>query len=189
MCDRYAFSGIAFTAAKVRRDTRNWGLAAPQLSKANDCAAGLRVSRASSELAVNWWYSLARLTPILPPLLSTHATTDTSQGIDFTYCLTPDTGLPLPDTTLFLTLSPEVASKRGAYGEERYETLDTQTRVREQFALVGREMAARHPGRWEEVSAEGTMDAVEAKVWTRVQAVVKRVEAGGEGSELGRLWV
>lgn len=105
-----------------------------------------------------------------------------SQGLPFDFCLQPDTGLPLPDLTLFLTLSPEVAAQRGAYGAERYENLAMQTRVREQFALVGDEVRKRHGERWIEVSAEGTLDEVERHIWEAVDGV--RVS-----DEMGRLWV
>jgi len=89
----------------------------------------------------------------------------------------------LPDTTVFLTLSPAVAATRGAYGEERYENVDTQTRVRAQFDLVGREVRRRHgDGKWVEVSAEGTLDEVESAIWEAVK--------GGPASEVvGKLWL
>ena len=76
VCDRYAFSGLAFSMAKVH--------AVP----------------ATIEL----FQSLMR-----PPL----------QGLDQRFLQTPDTGLPLPDLTLFLTLSAQEAARRGGYGEER----------------------------------------------------------------------
>lgn len=97
----------------------------------------------------------------------------------------PDTGLPLPDATLYLTLSPETAAKRGAYGAERYETVGTQTAVRTQFAKVADEVRRRHgEARWVEVSAEGSMEEVELDIWGVVGDVVARV--GDEA--IGRLW-
>lgn len=63
-----------------------------------------------------------------------------------------------------------------------------QTRVREQFALVAGEVAKRHGDeRWSEISAEGTVDEVEASVWEQVERVVVGVEEGDAG--VGRLWV
>jgi dTMP kinase len=103
------------------------------------------------------------------------------QGLPFGFCLNPDTGLLLPDLTLYLTLSPDVASQRGQYGEERYETLSMQTKVREQFGLVAEQVRLRHgTDKWVEVSADGTMDQVEGAIWSLVAAV--------EPSERGRLW-
>jgi dTMP kinase len=86
---------------------------------------------------------------------------------------------------VFLTLSPEVAAQRGAYGEERYENLETQTRVRAQFKLVGNEVRRRHgEERWADVSAEGSLDEVEARIWEVVRPTV-----GDLPDALGRLWV
>lgn len=45
----------------------------------------------------------------------------------------PEIGLPLPDLCLFLDITPEVAAKRGGYGNEKYETSAMQKRVRELF--------------------------------------------------------
>lgn len=42
------------------------------------------------------------------------------QGLDQRFLQTPDTGLPLPDVTLFLTLGAREAARRGGYGEERF---------------------------------------------------------------------
>ncbi|RSH94127.1 Thymidylate kinase [Saitozyma podzolica] len=100
-----------------------------------------------------------------------------AKGLPFTFCLNPDAGLPLPDLTLYLTVPPEVASTRGAYGVERYENLDMQTRTREQFAAVAREVQARHgEDRWVQVSAVGTIDEVEARIWELVDGALRRVD-------------
>lgn len=100
----------------------------------------------------------------------------------FDYCLNPDQGLPLPDLVINLSLSPEDAAKRGQYGEEKYETLDMQQRTRAQFKLVAQAMEERHPGRWVEVDAAGSIDEVEKKIWEVVEGVK------GDGA-LGKLWV
>ncbi|KAL2040709.1 hypothetical protein N7G274_006688 [Stereocaulon virgatum] len=45
----------------------------------------------------------------------------------------PEVGLPRPDLCLFLDVSPEVAARRGGFGNEKYETSVMQKRVRELF--------------------------------------------------------
>jgi dTMP kinase len=45
----------------------------------------------------------------------------------------PEIGLPKPDITLFLQISPQDAARRGGFGAERYETTKMQFRVRELF--------------------------------------------------------
>ena len=53
--------------------------------------------------------------------------------IDMDWCRNCDVGLPEPDIVFFLDIEPEMASGRSAYGEERYEQVSVQHRVRAQF--------------------------------------------------------
>lgn len=53
----------------------------------------------------------------------------------------PEIGLPRPDLVYFLNISSDDAAKRGGYGEERYETVKMQSRVRSLFT----ELFARLP--------------------------------------------
>ena len=96
----------------------------------------------------------------------------------------PDKGLPLPDLTIYLTVAPQVASSRAAYGMERYETVDIQTRVRAQFTLVADEVRRRHGDKyWLAVDADGTIEQVAERLWASVEKVVD-----GELGEVGTLW-
>lgn len=60
-----------------------------------------------------------------------------ADGLDFDWCKSPDVGLPTPDLTLFLTFEKEKSvtdlQKRENYGEERYEKVDFQQKVKQQF--------------------------------------------------------
>jgi dTMP kinase len=94
VCDRYAFSGIAYSNAKV---------------------SSCRYRRRSS-IDVD------------------------RKGLDYEWCRSPDIGLPRPDLTIFLHLTPEEAAKRGGYGDERYENISMQRRVRESFTRIAQEM-------------------------------------------------
>ncbi|KAK4684945.1 dTMP kinase, partial [Tremellales sp. Uapishka_1] len=108
-----------------------------------------------------------------------------AKGLPLSFCLNPEAGLPLPDITLFLSLPPDVASARSAYGEERYETLEMQTQVREQFKLVAEEVRRKHgEGKWSEVSAAGTIE----EVGDRIATLVKELVEGTKGP-ISRLWV
>lgn len=55
------------------------------------------------------------------------------KGLDISWCLQSDIGLPAPDIIYFLKLSPEEASKRGEFGAERYEQKEFQCKVAEEF--------------------------------------------------------
>ena len=52
------------------------------------------------------------------------------------WCWNPEIGLPQPDLVLFLDISTEDAAKRGGYGEERYEKVDMQVKVRHLFKTL-----------------------------------------------------
>ncbi len=106
------------------------------------------------------------------------------QGLPFNFCLNPDSGLPLPDLTLYLTVPPEVAASRASYGTERYETMDMQTSTRAQFALVAEEVRTRHgEAKWVAVNANASIEEVEEKVWKCVKAVSSK-----DLGPLGTLW-
>lgn len=133
VADRYAFSGIAFSAAKV-------------------CVpATIQLIR---------------------------------QGLPFDFCLNPDKGLPLPDAILYLSLPPDVASARAAYGVERYETVTMQEQVKKQFTAVANEVKQRHgKASWTEISASGTIEEVEGLIHARLASVLS-IQPGA----IGRLW-
>ena len=90
----------------------------------------------------------------------------------------PDRGLPAPDAVLYLGITPQAASTRGEYGEERYEQLDMQAAVVAQFA------ALRAPW-WTLIDAARGVDDVAADVQAAAEAAVARAAAG---VPLDRLW-
>lgn len=108
----------------------------------------------------------------------------TGQGLPFDFCLNPDAGLPLPDVTMYLSLPPDVAASRAAYGVERYETLDIQNRVKAQFQLVAEQVRKRHgQDRWLDVSAEGSIEEVGKVIWNILESSLSRTS-----EPLGVLW-
>jgi dTMP kinase len=121
LCDRYAFSGVAFSASK--------------------------------------------------------------EGMSYEWCRAPEKGLPAPDITLFLDISPENARSRGGYGQERYETEVMQRRVRTMFDRIGEEMNADGTKRWINIDAGRERDAVTQMLWTRVEPVINGVDR-----PIDRLW-
>lgn len=55
------------------------------------------------------------------------------EGLSLEWCKQPDRGLPRPDLVCFLDVSSDEASKRGGFGEERYEKRDFQEKVRQNY--------------------------------------------------------
>ncbi len=56
-----------------------------------------------------------------------------SQGLDLEWCKNPEKGLLVPDVVLFLDLDPDVAASRKDFGQEKYEKLEFQKKVRGVF--------------------------------------------------------
>lgn len=56
-----------------------------------------------------------------------------STEYEYDWCVMPDIGLPAPDLVLFLDMDVTKAAERSEYGGERYERIDLQKRIRENF--------------------------------------------------------
>lgn len=84
-----------------------------------------------------------------------------AKGLDFLWCKAPDVGLPKPDLVLYLDLPHADAAQRGAFGTERYECAEMQTRVRELYE-------EHYCDGWVRVDASGT----EAEVSARIDAAI-----------------
>jgi dTMP kinase len=56
-----------------------------------------------------------------------------AKGLDREWCRTADIGLVKPDITIFLKQDPQRASERKDYGLERFEKLEFQTKVAQEF--------------------------------------------------------
>lgn len=95
-----------------------------------------------------------------------------AKGLDLSWCAAPDVGMPLPDITLFLDLDEAEATKRAAYGEERYEKRVFQRQVRHSFGDVALLMQ-RAGARWERIDAGATPDDVWHAVYGHVQDAVR----------------
>lgn len=94
-----------------------------------------------------------------------------AQGLEYQWCKAPDVGLPEPDVTIFLDLSVEEASRRGGYGEERYESVAMQSKVREVFAQIRQDMPK---DKWFVIDAGRSVDEVAADCASVVKSVVDR---------------
>lgn len=59
--------------------------------------------------------------------------TSAKQCIDFKWCCGPENGLPKPDLVMFLKLSTEEMIKRSGFGDERYENVEFQSKVDQNY--------------------------------------------------------
>ncbi|KAK4058852.1 Thymidylate kinase [Microbotryomycetes sp. JL221] len=103
------------------------------------------------------------------------------KGLSYEWCRSPDIGLPAPDLTLFLDLSPEVAAQRGGYGAERYETETVQLAVRKMFKRIGEDVGSET---WAVIDAGRDIQAVEQDIVERVDSTL----GSAADKPVGKLW-
>lgn len=102
-----------------------------------------------------------------------------AKGLDFDWCKAPEMGLLAPDMVLYLDISPEKAAERGGYGDERYEHLDFQGKVREKYQAL-------HDASWKTVDACLPMEEVQKRLR---EYVLECVVACQNGKALSHLWL
>lgn len=78
-------------------------------------------------------------------------------GLDASWCKAPEVGLPAPDIVFYMRVSPEMAAKRGGYGEERYEKAEFQKAVLHEFDSL------REPN-WVVIDADQPIEVIHKEV-------------------------
>jgi dTMP kinase len=84
------------------------------------------------------------------------------------WCKQPDVGLPAADLTIFLDVSEAVAQQRGGYGQERYEKIEFQRKVREMFYQL-----VNNDDRCVRISADGDVSQVSYQIFEHIGVVLK----------------
>ena len=108
------------------------------------------------------------------------------KDLDLEWAREPEVGLPRPDLTLFLDIAPEIAEKRGGFGEERYENKEMQKRVRALFYVL----TAQEGNEKEDmkvVDAGREKDAVANDIEGLVMEVITKLQNNAAGNELKRV--
>lgn len=98
-------------------------------------------------------------------------------NMDLDWCIQPEVGLPRPDAVLYLTLSPEEAAKRAAFGGERYEETGFQRTVAKNYNILKSED-------WKVVDASKNIEDLHSELLAMVKGIIEGV--GDRG--LGVLW-
>lgn len=92
-----------------------------------------------------------------------------ADGLDATWLWTVNRQLMIPDVGFFLDMPLEIASKRGGFGAERYETIDFQRRIQKNFQELVQE-----PGQnyceWFTVNADQSPDAIHKEICSMLHA-------------------
>lgn len=131
-----------------------------------------------------------------------------AKGLDLDWCMSCDRGLPAPDAVIYLDISVEDASERGQYGEERYEKIDFQRKVRDMFmAMKDRETGSVSASLPEPPSEENTATASKipisppvpwfvlnskqsiADLHSQIHAIVSAIADDVKDKPIRRLWM
>lgn len=107
-----------------------------------------------------------------------------AKGLDFSWCQAPDVGLPVPDGVFFLHVDESVGASRASYGDERYENLDMQARVRNEF----RNTRLRAGVQWHDVNGARDIQTIHAEIYESVQDIQK-AEQENPARPIQRLWM
>ena len=102
--------------------------------------------------------------------------------MDLDWCKSCDRGLIAPDCVIYLDMPVEAAAQRGNYGEERYEKIDFQVKVREKFMSLKKEDEGRLP--WFTLDASKSIEELRVEIQTIAEQTMERVQ----NNDLQRLW-
>lgn len=136
------------------------------LSPLSRCSADMKQQLAAGQTLVVDRYSFSGV-----------AFSGAKDGMSIDWCKKPEIGLPKPDLVIFLDLTVEEAEARGGFGEERYEKVEFQKRVRANFGSLMDDS-------WVVVDAKHSVDEVHAEIKALAQ---KAIDAAGD-TPLGTLW-
>lgn len=90
------------------------------------------------------------------------------------WCFHPEVGLPKPDRVFFLSVSQDVAEKRGGYGQERYEKKEFQRIVADEFQkIINKQLGGVE---WTVIDANKEMDEVTKAITDVAESVVNGIK-------------
>lgn len=107
-----------------------------------------------------------------------------AKGLDFSWCQAPDVGLPVPDGVFFLHVDESVGASRASFGDERYENLDMQAKVRNEF----RNAPLRAGVEWHDVNGARDIQVIHEEIFGAVQEIQKG-EQENPTRPIQRLWM
>eukprot|EP01040_Poterioochromonas_malhamensis_P002083 gene2083-2222_t len=100
-----------------------------------------------------------------------------AKGLDLTWCQTCDQGLPSPDAIIYLDILPEEAAQRGQFGEERYERLDFQQKVREQFMKLKANDEDNQQVPWYVINAKQPIEVIHEEIKQVTKTVYEKISS------------
>ena len=86
-------------------------------------------------------------------------------GMNLEWCKMSERGLPAADLVCYLKVSEETAMKRSHWGESRYDNVDFQVKVKENFNLLRNE-------RWVSFEEGGSIEEIEQNIFKVVRSIL-----------------
>lgn len=93
------------------------------------------------------------------------------------WCKSSDRGLPAPDVVFYLKLSAKAAQQRAEFGTERYEKMDFQRDVEQQFEAL-------RDSDWHELDASRDIESLHAEILRTTKQVIQEKRT----TPLAALW-
>jgi|LauGreSBDMM110SN_4_FD.fasta_scaffold37394_1 dTMP kinase len=106
-----------------------------------------------------------------------------AKGLDLDWCKACDIGLPAPDCVIYLDMPVEEAAGRGQYGEERYEKVDFQLKVREKFMQLKNADEGVLP--WYTLDARRSIDELHEEI----KMIAHKAVEENQNKALSKLWM
>ena len=103
------------------------------------------------------------------------------------WCTMTEFGLPKPDCVIYLNLSVEDAQKRGNYGDERYEKVEFQKKVKSAFdQIIKNEQMHNKYTKWNILNANNDIDSIHQQIVEIVKQTVNELnnDTNTKGIEL-----
>ncbi|XP_053245879.1 thymidylate kinase [Podarcis raffonei] len=108
------------------------------------------------------------------------AFTGAKENFSLEWCKQPDVGLPKPDLILFLQLSLSEASKRGDFGNERYEYSSFQEKVLQRFYHLMEDKTLN----WKVIDASKSIEDLHNEIKSFAEEVMREAQY----KPIGELW-
>lgn len=111
-----------------------------------------------------------------------------AKGLDLDWCKSCDVGLPSPDCIIYLDMPVEDAATRGSYGEERYEKIDFQKKIRDKFMILKAEDDALHKHiKWYVLDARNSIDDIHHEIQNIATTTINNVQ--NDDYDINKLWL
>ena len=90
-----------------------------------------------------------------------------ANGLDWEWCLAPEKGVVEPDMVILIDIEPKTLLSRKGFGDERYEKLEFQTRVRNAFLGLMDE-------KWVKIDGSVSLDDVTERIHSLVKEFIAK---------------